>query len=124
MRSQRISPGTQWDVDVVMIDPQTGWGAGQQKGISFSGKRNFFSGELSFNDELRSKKRSLLVLGYVGAADPRPIDLKRLMHIIKSSGYRGYIPIETLSVAGQDYDAFKVVPAFIDQVRQAIAQVS
>jgi len=59
-----------------------------------------------------------------GAADPRPIDLKRLMHIIKASGYRGYIPIETLSVAGQDYDAFKIVPAFIDQVRQAIATVN
>jgi sugar phosphate isomerase/epimerase len=59
-----------------------------------------------------------------GAASPVTIDLKRLMHIIKSSGYRGYIPIETLSVAGQDYDPFKVVPAFIDQIRQAIAQVS
>lgn len=59
-----------------------------------------------------------------GAADPRPIDMKRLMHIIKSSGYRGYIPIETLSVAGQDYDPFKVVPAFIAEVRQAIDQVA
>ena len=58
-----------------------------------------------------------------GAASPIPIDMKRLMHIIKASGYRGYIPIETLSVAGQDYDPFKVVPAFIDQVRQAIATV-
>ena len=57
-----------------------------------------------------------------GAGSPILLDLKRLMHIIKSSGYRGYIPIETLSVAGQDYDPFKVVPAFIDQVRQAIAQ--
>jgi len=59
-----------------------------------------------------------------GAASTIPLDLKRLMHIIKSSGYRGYIPIETLSVAGQDYDPFKVVPAFIDQVRLAISQTA
>jgi sugar phosphate isomerase/epimerase len=56
-----------------------------------------------------------------GAASPIPLDLKRLLRIIKSSGYRGFIPIETLSVAGQDYDPFKVVPAFIQQVRDAIA---
>jgi sugar phosphate isomerase/epimerase len=59
-----------------------------------------------------------------GAASPIPLDLKRLMHIIKSSGYRGFVPIETLSVAGQPYDPFKIVPAFIDQVRQAIAQTA
>jgi sugar phosphate isomerase/epimerase len=59
-----------------------------------------------------------------GAASKIPLDLNRLMHIIKASGYRGYIPIETLSVAGDDYDPFKVVPAFIDQVRQAIAKTA
>lgn len=59
-----------------------------------------------------------------GAASPIPLDLNRLMHIIKASGYRGYIPIETLSVAGKPYDPFTIVPAFLDQVRQAIAQVS
>jgi len=46
------------------------------------------------------------------------------MKIIKRSGYRGYIPIETLSGAGDNYDPFKVVTAFIDQVRAAIAKVS
>jgi hypothetical protein len=59
-----------------------------------------------------------------GAASKVPLDLDRLMKIIKKSGYRGYIPIETLSVAGDDYDPFKVVPAFIDQVRAAIAKAS
>jgi sugar phosphate isomerase/epimerase len=59
-----------------------------------------------------------------GAASPTPIDLKRLMQIIKSSGYRGFIPIETLSVAGRPYDPFQVVPAFIGEVRQAMAQTA
>jgi len=59
-----------------------------------------------------------------GAASPIPIDMNRLMHIIKASGYRGYIPIETLSVSGDNYDPFTVVPAFIDQVRAAIASTA
>jgi sugar phosphate isomerase/epimerase len=59
-----------------------------------------------------------------GAASPIPLDLKRLLGIIRKSGYRGYIPIETLSVSGQAYDPFKVVPAFIDQVRQAITETA
>jgi hypothetical protein len=46
------------------------------------------------------------------------------MQIIKSSGYRGFIPIETLSVAGRPYDPFQVVPAFIGEVRQAMAQTA
>ena len=56
-----------------------------------------------------------------GAASPVPLDLSRLMRIIKDSGYRGYVPVETLSVAGRPYDPFKVVPEFIAQVRQAMA---
>jgi sugar phosphate isomerase/epimerase len=59
-----------------------------------------------------------------GAASAIPLDLKRLLGIIRKSGYRGYIPVETLSVAGQPYDPFKIVPAFIDQVRQAIAETA
>jgi sugar phosphate isomerase/epimerase len=59
-----------------------------------------------------------------GAASPIPLDLKRLLLIIRKSGYRGYIPIETLSVAGQPYDPFKVVPAFIAQVRKAIVETA
>jgi len=35
-----------------------------------------------------------------GAASPIKIDLKRIMEILKNSGYRGYIPIETLSPVG------------------------
>jgi sugar phosphate isomerase/epimerase len=47
-------------------------------------------------------------------------DLERLMKIIKRSGYRGYIPIETLSVKGRPYDPHTLVPAFLEEVREAI----
>jgi hypothetical protein len=50
--------------------------------------------------------------------------MKKLMHIIRSSGYRGYIPLETLSTPGKDFDPFKVVPAYLEQIRQAIAQTA
>lgn len=48
------------------------------------------------------------------------IDLERLMKIIHRSGYRGYLPIETLSVSGRPYDPFQLVPAFLEEVRQAV----
>jgi sugar phosphate isomerase/epimerase len=49
-------------------------------------------------------------------------DLIKLMKIVRASGYRGYLPIETLSKnKGADgYDPFTVVPAFVKQVREAI----
>ncbi len=48
------------------------------------------------------------------------IDLERLMKIIHRSGYRGYIPIETLSVKGRPYEPFVLVPAFLEEVREAM----
>jgi hypothetical protein len=48
----------------------------------------------------------------------------RLMKIIRDSGYRGYVPIETLSYKNPDYDPLAVVPAFLKQVRDAIAQTA
>jgi sugar phosphate isomerase/epimerase len=51
-----------------------------------------------------------------------PTDLKRLLEIVRASGYRGYLPIETLSPrGGGDYDPFKVVPKFLAEVRAALA---
>jgi hypothetical protein len=49
-----------------------------------------------------------------------PTDLIRLMTIIRKSGYSGYLPIETLSARGAPYDPFTVVPAFLNQVRDAM----
>ena len=55
-----------------------------------------------------------------------PTDLKRLLKIVRASGYRGYLPIETLSPrsGGGDYDPFKVVPKFLAELRQAIAETA
>jgi sugar phosphate isomerase/epimerase len=51
-----------------------------------------------------------------------PTDLKRLMRIVRDSGYRGYLPIETLSPrGGGNYDPFTVVPKFLADVRAALA---
>jgi hypothetical protein len=59
-----------------------------------------------------------------GADSDIPLDMKKLMRIIRSSGYRGYIPLETLSTPGKEYDPFKAVPAYLEQIRQAIVQTA
>jgi hypothetical protein len=53
-----------------------------------------------------------------------PTDLRRLLQIIRASGYHGYLPIETLSPRGGAYDPYKVVPAFHAQLRAAIAETA
>jgi sugar phosphate isomerase/epimerase len=56
------------------------------------------------------------------AEGTKPTNLKRLISIIRESGYRGYLPIETLSPGGGvNYDPFVVVPKFLKEVREAIA---
>jgi sugar phosphate isomerase/epimerase len=57
-----------------------------------------------------------------GATSDVPLDFKKLLRIIRASGYRGYLPIETLSAPGKDYDPYKVVPKYIADLKQAIAQ--
>jgi hypothetical protein len=59
-----------------------------------------------------------------GADNKSPPDLPRLMRLIRDSGYRGYLPIETLTPAANVPDQEKSVSAFLKQVRDAIAQVS
>jgi sugar phosphate isomerase/epimerase len=51
-----------------------------------------------------------------------PTDMIKLVKIVRKSGYSGYLPIETLSPAGKPYDPFVVVPAFLAQLREAIAK--
>jgi len=54
-----------------------------------------------------------------------PTDLVRLVQLIRQSGYRGYLPIETLSGKNKDtYDPFTVVPPFLNKLREAIAQTA
>ena len=47
------------------------------------------------------------------------MDLEKLFRIAKESGYRGYLPIETLSAG----DPFQIVPPFLKQVRAALDKV-
>ena len=53
-----------------------------------------------------------------------PTDLVKLMKIVRGSNYRGYLPIETLSPKGKPYDPYTVVPAFLKQLQDAIAQTA
>ncbi len=59
-----------------------------------------------------------------GKEGTTPMDLKRLFGLMKTGGYRGYVPIETLSQPGKEYDPLAFVPAFLKEVRQAIAQAA
>ncbi|SPE28614.1 Xylose isomerase domain protein TIM barrel [Candidatus Sulfopaludibacter sp. SbA3] len=53
-----------------------------------------------------------------------PTDLIKLLKIVRKSGYKGFLPIETLSPQGKPYDPFTVVPAFLAQLREAIAKTA
>jgi len=55
-----------------------------------------------------------------GKESPIRINLERLMKIVKRSGYRGYLPIETLSIQGRPYEPLTLVPAFLEEVRAAV----
>jgi len=61
-----------------------------------------------------------------GQETDTPTDLIKLMKIVRASGYRGYLPIETLSKnKGADgYDPFAVVPPFLKKLREAIQQTA
>jgi len=58
----------------------------------------------------------------LGEESEVPTDLVKLLRIIRKSGYSGYLPIETLSPQGKPYDPYTVVPVFLKQLRDAIAQ--
>ena len=48
------------------------------------------------------------------------VDMKKLIGIIRDGGYRGYIPIETLSVPGEGYDPKVRVAELLQKVRDAL----
>lgn len=50
------------------------------------------------------------------------IDMVKLVSIIRASGYRGYVPIETLPLPGKEdeYDAYTRVPELLNDLRQAL----
>jgi sugar phosphate isomerase/epimerase len=57
-----------------------------------------------------------------GAASDVKLDLKRFLHIVRSSGYSGYLPVETLSTPDKPYDPYQIVPPFVEELKAAIAQ--
>ena len=59
----------------------------------------------------------------VGGYGDVMIDLEKIMRIVRDSGYRGYLPIETLGQKGQPKDPFVMVPAYLKKLRAAIAGV-
>jgi sugar phosphate isomerase/epimerase len=48
------------------------------------------------------------------------VDLKKLVSIIRQSGYRGYVPIETLTMGRKDYDPYAEVTTMLTELRAAI----
>ncbi len=53
--------------------------------------------------------------------DSPKIDMKRVVTIVRQSGYRGYIPIETLSMRRKDYDSYVEITKMLRQLQAAIA---
>lgn len=51
-------------------------------------------------------------------------DLRRLLKLIRAANYRGYLPIETLSVAGQTYDPKARVAELLAELRAAIRETA
>ena len=50
------------------------------------------------------------------------IDLLRAVRVIRQGGYRGYLPIETLAVAGETYDPRQKAAQLAHELRRAIRQ--
>lgn len=52
-----------------------------------------------------------------------PADFKRLARVLHDGGYRGFVPIETLTMGRKDYDAGKEVVKVLGAMRAAIAEL-
>ena len=53
--------------------------------------------------------------------DAPATDMRKLVAIIRRSGYRGYVPIETLSMKRPGYDSYVEVPKMLTELKAAIA---
>jgi sugar phosphate isomerase/epimerase len=53
-------------------------------------------------------------------ADSPRLDLPRFITIVRESGYRGYLPIETLAMGRRDYDPYLEVETLLAEMRRAI----
>jgi len=55
-----------------------------------------------------------------GIGNPVRTDFKRLMKILKKTGYKGYLPVETILVRGVPYDPFLLVPELLNDLQLAM----
>lgn len=56
-----------------------------------------------------------------GEGPDRKTDMLRVMKIIRASGYKGFVPVETLPEKGKPYDPFVQVPKLLDDMQAARA---
>ena len=56
--------------------------------------------------------------------DSPRVDMKRFIAIVRRTGYRGYLPIETLRMGRASYDSFVEIPKMLEQLRTAIAETA
>lgn len=54
------------------------------------------------------------------AVDSPKVDLKKIVKILRASGYRGYVPIETLSMRRPDYDSYVEITKMLRDLQAAI----
>lgn len=50
---------------------------------------------------------------------PRKTDYRKVMQILRTSGYKGFLPVETLATKGVPYDPFELVPAMLREMADA-----
>ena len=58
-----------------------------------------------------------------GRNPERKTDYGKIMKILKKSGYKGFLPVETLASKGVPYDPFQLVPAMLGEMSKARASV-
>jgi sugar phosphate isomerase/epimerase len=54
----------------------------------------------------------------------QPTDFKKLARVIRDGGYRGFVPIETLSMGRKDYNPYVEITKVLNAMREAIAELN
>ena len=54
----------------------------------------------------------------------QPTDFKKLARVIRDGGYRGFVPIETLSMGRKDYNPYVEIVKVLTAMREAIAELN
>jgi hypothetical protein len=71
----------------------------------------------------RSVRRQLAVKHHMGGKGATlKTDLRKIVQIARESGYRGYLPIETLPVPREEYDPRARVHQCLQELRAALRE--